>query len=517
MKLDIIKQGKKQYKTEMHCHTNCSDGQFSPEEIKDLYLKRGYSAVLFSDHDVFVTHNELTDENFVALNGYELFVPSLSDNPYEAVGKQAHLNFIALSPKKKKMLFYNPDYIYTYNGKKYIDKIPTNGNKNETRYFTPEWINYAIKKANANGFAVSFNHPVWSCAQPEDYLNLNGLFAIEVWNSPQEDGGAFREMVYKGKEIFAIAANDFHKFRDGENSILACIYIQANKLTYNSLISNLLAGNYYSSCGPTITELSIENDVLHISCSKVKCIQLVSLTINFKSKQEQEGELFGADFTLKAEEKNFFYLVLTDENGNKAWTNPIFNYGKRIFNIVSEKNNYESIFLFDKYYPFNQSELAKLKVPSTYFTKRDIVEQIDELLEYINETPAKNIFVQFSQSDVLSFDILYYLGEKAVKQMQKDKLTLIEEKLNNLKHQISKDKKLILFSLLPMAHSANCYDYRNNYVRKINTLLSKFCKDTNNKFVNLYQEYQDNTGKLDCKFYDYKKMTDDIISKIVSP
>ncbi len=58
------------YKADLHCHTNLSDGRLSPEEVKAIYMDMGYSVVAYTDHDILVPHNELTDENIVALVGH---------------------------------------------------------------------------------------------------------------------------------------------------------------------------------------------------------------------------------------------------------------------------------------------------------------------------------------------------------------------------------------------------------------------------------------------------------------
>ena len=33
------------YKANLHCHTNCSDGRYTPEEIKKMYSETGYGVV----------------------------------------------------------------------------------------------------------------------------------------------------------------------------------------------------------------------------------------------------------------------------------------------------------------------------------------------------------------------------------------------------------------------------------------------------------------------------------------
>ena len=60
------------YKANLHCHTNISDGRCTPEQIKEIYKANGYSVVAYTDHEVFITHNELKDEAFLPLNGYEI-------------------------------------------------------------------------------------------------------------------------------------------------------------------------------------------------------------------------------------------------------------------------------------------------------------------------------------------------------------------------------------------------------------------------------------------------------------
>ena len=57
------------YRANLHCHSTISDGKKTPEELKEFYRSRGYSAIAYTDHNVFIPHNDLTDDSFVALNG----------------------------------------------------------------------------------------------------------------------------------------------------------------------------------------------------------------------------------------------------------------------------------------------------------------------------------------------------------------------------------------------------------------------------------------------------------------
>lgn len=59
MKKYLLPEGGKFYKSAMHVHTNISDGQLSPEEMKKAYRDLGFSVVAYTDHEVFVPHNDL--------------------------------------------------------------------------------------------------------------------------------------------------------------------------------------------------------------------------------------------------------------------------------------------------------------------------------------------------------------------------------------------------------------------------------------------------------------------------
>ena len=55
----LISENGNFYKANLHCQTTISDGRMTPEEVKNLYMKNGYSIVAFTDHDVFIPHPEL--------------------------------------------------------------------------------------------------------------------------------------------------------------------------------------------------------------------------------------------------------------------------------------------------------------------------------------------------------------------------------------------------------------------------------------------------------------------------
>ena len=87
------------FKANLHCHTTVSDGDMTPQDVKDDYTAQGYSVVAFTDHDVMLPHRELNDEKFLALNGFE--IEAYYDEAYDPNRKCAHLCFVALTPEDR--------------------------------------------------------------------------------------------------------------------------------------------------------------------------------------------------------------------------------------------------------------------------------------------------------------------------------------------------------------------------------------------------------------------------------
>ena len=64
------------YKANLHCHSNLSDGKFSPEELKKSYKKKGYSILAITDHENLIIHSDLDDKDFPTTRYYEKFLDS---------------------------------------------------------------------------------------------------------------------------------------------------------------------------------------------------------------------------------------------------------------------------------------------------------------------------------------------------------------------------------------------------------------------------------------------------------
>ena len=199
MKQHLLPEDGQFYKANMHTHTNVSDGRFSPEEIKKLYMEQGYSIVAYTDHEVFVPQNHLTDANFLAINATEI---AINDGWHGGFmfNKCYHINLYAKEQNAEHCPVLHGN-TWLEHSKQYI-REETKQNPYKSHY-SVSGVNDMIRKAVKAGFLVCFNHPVWSCQDYSDYMGIKGLWGIEVYNTGCFRGGrrcsrarrCFRRMV----------------------------------------------------------------------------------------------------------------------------------------------------------------------------------------------------------------------------------------------------------------------------------------------------------------------------------
>ena len=97
MKKYLLPENGNFYKANLHSHSTVSDGRLTPREMKDFYMDNGYSIIAYTDHNKFVCHNELSDKNFLALNGVEIDIND--DIQPRKFGKTCHFCMVSLSDK----------------------------------------------------------------------------------------------------------------------------------------------------------------------------------------------------------------------------------------------------------------------------------------------------------------------------------------------------------------------------------------------------------------------------------
>ena len=325
----LLPQVKRFFKANLHTHCTISDGKLTREEVKEGYKALGYQILSLTDHNTIVNHSDMNDPDFLMLTGIEINInsPDMS----KTGGKTYHLILIAKEPdnlwcpaKLRRWFPINEEY------------------ERKTQYgdlvlqYSKESINALIEKANEKGFLVMYNHPTWSCQTYEDYVGLKGLWGMELRNTEccmighnENNARVYRDILTSGTKIFPLGTDDMHYPRALGKS---WIMVGATDLRYSSVIAALENGDFYMSCGPEITNIYMEGNVLKVTCSDAQRINLDTHGRMARVALATDTPLHAAEFDLEPflskvdpnDPNAFVYITVTAPDGSYATTRAFY-------------------------------------------------------------------------------------------------------------------------------------------------------------------------------------------------
>lgn len=331
MRVYLLPEKGNYYKANLHSHSTLSDGKWTVEEMKKNYMAEGYSVIAFTDHQVFINHNDLSDGDFLALNGYEVDIPE-EDKPWDEYTKTCHFCLIALDKDRTVQNIYHDSIFIDRN----VDKADIARDREPiVRRYDPELISEIMEEARADGFFVTYNHPVWSLEDSGDYLNYHGMHALEIINyggiaAGYDDKAAYIYdiMLRAGKNIYCVAGDDNHNnFPTNHprcDSFGGFTMIKAESLEYSSVTKAMLDGHMYASEGPLIYDLyyDTEDGRVHIKTSEaVKVVMSLGARYGSTKTALRKGEtITETSFSLKRRDDEIVRFVVRDAQGREAFT-----------------------------------------------------------------------------------------------------------------------------------------------------------------------------------------------------
>lgn len=293
---------KNKFKANLGSFSTVSKGNLTPEQIKAIYMEKGYFIVAFSDDDSVTTQKHLTDDNFLPIAAYRVSI----DN----------YNFVLYAK--------NEESIDTV-------EIPQCSDIKKK-------VNEFIHNAKEKGYLVCIAHPAKSMQTFSDYDGVSGYFALEISDYSSmidghlEDNNHIYDRVlrYSQNAVYPLAFDsntNFYPFEDAKNdSFGAFTVIYADRLDYENIISSLQNGEFYCSTGPTFEEIYVDGSKIHIKCSPVRSIRLLNEGRDAPIAIAQDGELITeAKFDIDSDAFGRFVRVdIRDKFGNFADTVPYY-------------------------------------------------------------------------------------------------------------------------------------------------------------------------------------------------
>ena len=278
----------------LHAHSNNSDGMLHAEAVCNLYRDQGYDFISVTDHFRKVYGFPVTDtrayrgREFTTIIGAELHAPSTSR------GVMWHILAVGLP----------------------LDFPPPG--ETETG---PE----LAQRASDAGAFVAIAHPHWYQLQIEDGDALKAAVAVEVYNHTSQvnadrgDGLVFYDaMLSRGRQLNCIAVDDCHMRAD--DTFGGWVMVKSKENTPEAVLAALKAGEFYSSQGPEIHNIALEDDHVAIRCSPAESVMLVGPVS--QNVRVHGRNLTSAELKFKVFADGWCRAVVVDKCGRRAWSNP---------------------------------------------------------------------------------------------------------------------------------------------------------------------------------------------------
>jgi hypothetical protein len=289
----------------LHAHTTRSDGELDPRHLVRHYERARYDVLAVTDH--WARTSPESTAQLLVVPGAEL------DAAVAAAGREAHV--LALG----------------------IDADPQRpGDGFDGLAETVAWI-------EANGGVAYLSHPRWSGLRTSDFEGCDGLAGIEIYNAGCEleigrglSSGQWDEALERGILLYGIATDDSH--HPGYDSGYAWVWARCRERSHSAVLEALGAGRFYSSTGPTLHEVSLEDESVVVRCSAARSVTLVSdprrgARVNAgRLGYQSDGAILATDDAgaitaaqLRRSPRAVFGRVeVEDAQGRRAWTNPLW-------------------------------------------------------------------------------------------------------------------------------------------------------------------------------------------------
>ena len=278
-------------KGNLHLHTTLSDGKKTPDEAMDIYRAAGYDFIAVSDHRRVTTRTR-EEGGLLAIQSIE-YDFSLVNQVMHIVG---------------------------------VD-VPESIEDAVDRGAGPQ---RAIDEINALGGVAILAHPAWSLNTPDVMMSLRGVCAAEVynsvsalpWNVDRADSSNVLDLCAANGHAFnLVASDDAHFYTD--DVCQSWTMVAAEENSPEAIKAALRRGDFYATRGPEILRIEFDGRTVKADTSPARAIWFATELPWGAGRAVVGTGVTHAEYTLHPLNRRFVRVVVEDENGRRAWSNPI--------------------------------------------------------------------------------------------------------------------------------------------------------------------------------------------------
>jgi PHP domain-containing protein len=289
----------------LHTHSTRSDGILEPQEVCRRYQAEGYDFIALTDHFV-----------------------GLFDYPITASGKYRNAGFTTISGAELHTGAMENGHIWHL----VAIGLPTGFTPPDAPHFRPvkgsETAPNIAQRARDAGAFVSIAHPHWSGMTEADARTITAAHTVEIYNHgcvvDNDRGEGFltlEHLLNEGRRLNLTATDDAH-FNTPDH-FGGWVMVKSRENTPEALLAALLAGEYYCSTGPQISDIRISPDTVEVDCSSVA-------TIIVQGQGTSMATLHGVNMTTgklsrqRLTGSQWLRVTVIDRAGKRAWSNPFW-------------------------------------------------------------------------------------------------------------------------------------------------------------------------------------------------
>ena len=284
------------FKGNLHTHSTESDGDHGPAEVVDFYHRAGYDFLAISDHFVQRYDYPVTDTRALRRDDFTTLIGAELHTGKTLIGEIWHVLAIGLP----------------------TDFAATGDDE--------DIVSLTRRAADAGAF-IGLVHPEWYGLTPDDANIIESAHAVEVYNhgshveNDRGYGWALCDILLnQGRRLTGFAADDAHHVT--HDAFGGWVQVWAESLDPELILESLKAGRYYSSQGPEINDIRIEDDEIVVSCSPAAVISAQGKGARAKF-VKGEGLTEGR-IPLKRFNEGHIRITVLDAHGRHAWSNPFW-------------------------------------------------------------------------------------------------------------------------------------------------------------------------------------------------
>jgi hypothetical protein len=289
----------KWYRGNLHTHTTESDGSRSPVEVLAWHADHQYDFVAITDHDLITTVAIHPPRPHAGADNGRLLVLPAAEISLGQTRQGSLLHAVAVGLP--------------------VTRLPAN-------FVSPE---AGLKWAWSAGAFAFVAHPHWSGFSTDELAGLGEVKALEVFNVASEreihKGYAsvyWDDLLGRGMPVLGVATDDSHW--TGVDYGGGWVMVKATRLTAPTILHALRAGQFYSTSGPTIQDIRIDDNHLSVRTSPATAIYWVGAgSLGWNAHAEDGQTLVKADFELEGD-PDWIRVEVCDARGRWAWSNPLF-------------------------------------------------------------------------------------------------------------------------------------------------------------------------------------------------